>query len=297
MKQSMHKLNFSSLLSTLALIFYWLLIQPNTVLANQQIEQSPEQQNYQRIVSLSPHLTELIYSAGAGDKLVGVVEYSDYPEEATEKPIIGRYNAINLEAIIKLQPDLIISWKSGNRIQDIERLKQFGFNVWQTDIEQLHDIPKIIQQIGHRSGTSLSANKQSQYLQSLIAQAKQQYSQRRPVKTFYQIWNKPLMTINNKQYISMAMQICGADNSFKNLPLLASEVSLESVLAAEPELILVGGEKSHQANWISEWQTYKTLNAVRNGQVYALDNDQYQRPTARLIEGLKPLCEVIDQAR
>jgi len=258
---------------------------------------SNQDQTYQRIISLSPHITELIYSAGAGDKLVGVVEYSDFPEAAQQKPVIGRYNAINIEAIITLQPDLIIAWQSGNRVQDIERLTELGFNVWQTDIKQLQDIPWLIKEIGQKTGFAKQALSTSKTLLRQLSNLQIQYAEQPQISAFYQIWNKPLITMNGEQYISLALDICNAKNSFTDLPMLASEVSLESVMHRNPQIIFVGGKAATQQAWYNEWLNYPNIQAVQEKQIYKLDNDQYQRPTARLINGLEALCDKVDQAR
>lgn len=252
---------------------------------------------YERIISLAPHITELVYSAGAGEKLVGVVEYSDFPIAARKLPIVGNSATINIESIIKLSPDLIIAWESGNRIQDIERLQSLGFQVWQTEIHQLDDIPNFIKTIGEKAGTINSALVKSSEILNIINKTKQQYGNQTVVNAFYEIWHQPLMTMNGKQFISLALETCQAKNIFSDLPLLASEVNLESIIQRDPQVILLGGESAFQENWYQDWLRYTELKAIKNQQIYKLDNDKYQRPTARLIEALPELCKIIDKAR
>lgn len=251
----------------------------------------------ERIIALAPHITELVYSAGAGEKLVGVVEYSDFPIAARKLPIVGNSATINIESIIKLAPDVIIAWKSGNRIQDIERLQSLGFEVWQTDIQRLEDIPTFIQTIGERAGTVKTAQAKSSELLNILNKTKQQYANQTTIHAFYEIWHQPLMTMNGKQFISLAIETCQANNIFADLPLLASEVNLESVIQRDPQMILLGGERAFQESWYQDWLRYTELKAIKNQQIYKLDNDKYQRPTARLIEALPELCKTIDTAR
>ncbi|WP_168188925.1 cobalamin-binding protein [Thiomicrorhabdus sediminis] len=258
---------------------------------------SDSNRDIQRIVSLSPHLTELVYSAGGGAKLVGAIEYSDYPAQAKSLPRVGNYQSINIERIIALKPDLILSWKNGNRARDIEKLQSLGFNVWQTQTNNLEDIGHLIAAIGKRLGTKKIAENKNRQLQKTLQDLSQQYAQREKISTFYQLWQRPLMTVNGSHFISLALNICGAENIFAELPLIAPEVSIESVINANPKLILLGGQKQFQQSWMQDWQTYDLISAVKNQQIYRLDNNLLQRPTERFIKALPELCRTIDQAR
>lgn len=253
--------------------------------------------NYYRIISLAPHITEMLYSAGAGDKLVGVVQYSDYPTEALSLPIIGSYNGINLEAIIALKPDLIVGWKEGNQQKDLKRLQSFGIPVWATEVRSLKDIPKQIQHFGEQVGKPDQAIKIANRLENELNRIQKNYRNRPKIRTFYQIWNNPFITINDKQFIGQAIQLCGGQNIFHDLPLLSAEVSLESVISNNPQVILLGGRKSMQAVWKEDWQKWPSISAVKNNQVHRLNADLFQRPTARMIMALEDLCLTIDHAR
>lgn len=250
-----------------------------------------------RIISLAPHITEMVYSAGAGQYLVGVSDYSDYPKHAKKLPSVGNFNAINIEAILTLKPDLIIAWKSSIRPQDIAKLRSLGLNIWLTQVQNLQDIPNLISQIGQQAGTAIFANQQAQKLSSTLNQLKALYSQKQRVTAFYEVWQNPLMTVNGKQFISLAMNVCGAKNTFAELPILAPEINIESVIQHNPKVFLIGGEKAFQNNWKQQWLKYPFLDAVKNQHIYLLNNDLYQRPTARFIESLPDLCRIIDQAR
>lgn len=250
-----------------------------------------------RIVSLSPHITELIYSAGAGEKLVGVSDYSDYPNQAKLLPSVGSSHTLNIEAIIALQPDLIISWQSATRPQDIQKLKSMGFTLWQTEVEKLEDIPNLILRIGKKAGTLDMAKKTAKQLIDILDSETKKYQAKKTIRAFYQVWQQPLMTINGKQFISLAMNVCGSQNAFYDLPMLASEINIESLIQRNPEVFLIGGEKAFQQSWKNQWLKYPTLHAVKNQQIYLLNNDLYQRPTARLIKNIPDLCEILNQAR
>ena len=254
-------------------------------------------QPVERIISLAPSLTELVFSAGAGDKLVGVVSFSDYPPEALNRAHVGSYNALNLERIIELNPDLILAWASGNKPQDIARLQNMGFRVLVRDTQQLDDIPSLIEEIGKLTDQTDTARAEAERLRQQLRFLRAQYQDKSPVKVFYQVWNQPLVTVNGEQFIGQAMALCGGINVFADQTALAPHVSREAVINANPDMILLGGMGEVQQTWLTSWQTLTFLTAQQNGQIITLNADQYQRPTARLIDGLADLCRLIDQAR
>lgn len=250
----------------------------------------------QRIITLSPHLTEMVFSAGAGKNLVGVAEYSDYPEAANKIPRIGGYEQINYEKILSLKPDLILVWKKGNRYQDIQRLKQLGFELLEFDSQTIESIPHDIEKIGEIMGTQKESKKISQRLSAQITQLNSQYQTTTPMTVFYQVWSKPIITIGGKQFISEALQLCGAKNIFDDQKALSPSVSLEAIIARNPQLILLGGEKQIQQGWKAFWQKYPQITAVQQNKIILLNSDLFQRPTARLINALPQLCAKIHSA-
>jgi len=250
-----------------------------------------------RIISLSPHLTEWVYSAGAGHKLVGVSAYSDYPAAAKTIPVVGGYDNVNIEKIISLKPDLILTWSTGNNQQNLKKLQQLNIPIFSSHVNQLKDIPQLIRIIGEKANTQHQANKVAKALDKKLAALQHTYQNAQPIQAFYQVWDKPYITINGKQFISKAIQICGGKNIFADLPSLSAEISLESVFSRDPQIIFLGGFPAKQTEWQEHWRTYPSLQAVRNKQIYALNSDHFQRPTARLINNLNTLCQAIDKAR
>ncbi len=251
----------------------------------------------QRIISLAPSLTELAYSAGAGDKLVGVVSFSDYPPAALQLANVGSYNALNLERIIELQPDLILAWRSGNSASALHHLQKTGIPLLIRDTQSLADIADLIEEIGARADTTHSAQQEAQRLRAKLAQLRQANKTKPKVRVFYQVWNQPLITLGGPQFISEALALCGADNIFATLDTLAPHVSLEAVISQNPDAILLGGLGEVQQQWLTDWQQVTHLPAIQNGQIYPLNADHFQRPTARLIDALPGLCAIIDQVR
>lgn len=250
-----------------------------------------------RVISLAPHITETLYSAGAGHLLVGVVEYSNYPEAAKALPLVGNHQAVNIEKIIHLKPDFIYAWQSSMRQQDVQRFTKLGYEVIYSHSNDLNAIAKEIRQIGRTLQTQVTAEKTADKIESELAKIKAKYSQKSTVKVFYQIWNKPLMTINGEQFISQGLDYCGAENIFSEMPLLAAEVNLESLFKHNPDVIILGGEGATQDAWLKRWQAYPQLKAVANNQIMTLNADLYQRPTERFVMNLDALCQKIDKAR
>lgn len=272
---------------------YLMLISPN--LSAQQT--TPPTQFAKRIITLSPHLTEMVYSAGAGHALVGTVKYSNFPEAAKAVPRVGDFNALNFERILQLKPDLVLSWQSATAINDLHKLKQLGIEVWQSDIAHLTDIPQQILAIGQKAGTQQAAQITADHLNKLLSELAHRYQNRPPVSTFYQVWDNPLITLNGENFVSQGIALCGGRNIFHNLSQIAPQVNLESLILLNPSLILLGGPAQNQATWKTQWQHYPQIQAVKTQQIVSLNADHFQRPTARFIEALPQLCHIIDQTR
>lgn len=246
-----------------------------------------------RIISLAPHLTEMIFSAGAGDLLVGVVSYSDYPEQAKSIANVGQYNSINIEAILKQKPTLIIAWQSGDTTKEINKLEQLGIEIWRTEVNKLSDIPKQIKQIGQRTNRSEIANREANKLTVILDKLSAQPTRQNPKTVFYQVWKKPLYTVGKNQFISQAIKLCGAKNIFEHINQPAPEVSIESVIKHNPDMILLGGRQELQTQWRQDWQKYSSISAVKNKRIINVENSVYQRPTARFIKAIPALCQNI----
>lgn len=250
-----------------------------------------------RIVSLAPHVTEVLYAAGAGNRLVGVVEYSDYPEAAKKLPRIGGYSRLDLEAIAALKPDLVIAWKSGNAAASVEKLKGLGIPVYITQPDHIEDIARDMERYGKLAGTEAVANGEVERFRERYNRIKARYSQRPPVNVFYQIWKEPLMTVNGRQIISDALSLCGGRNVFASLPTLAPKVTVESVIAANPEVIIASGMGSSRPEWLDDWKRWTSISAVKADNLFFVPPELVQRHTPRILEGTEMLCTQLETAR
>ena len=167
------------------------------------------EQPAQRIVALAPHIVENLYSAGAGEHLVGVVSYSNYPAQAIEIPEVGSYNAFSLEQIIALQPDLVVMWGSGNGMQTLDKLQALGIPVYVSELRQLADVPHSIRRLGQLAGTVAASEREARRIETEISALRTRYSAQRQLGVFYQIWNEPLQTVNGEHLISELITLCG----------------------------------------------------------------------------------------
>jgi len=250
-----------------------------------------------RIVSLAPHITENLYAAGAGQYIVGVSEFSDYPLEAKHIARVSNYAGFDLEAILAQRPDLVIVWEGGSTPAQLARLKALGLPLFVSQPRRIEDIPDNIERFGELAATRDSAAAAARAFRERHAQLRSRYAKRPVVRTFYQIWYQPLATVNGEQLISSVMQLCGAENIFSSLPLLAPTVTLEAVLAANPEAIVASGMDESRPEWLDMWRRWKDLTASARGNLFFIPPDLINRHTPRLLDGAQLLCNHMEAAR
>ena len=250
-----------------------------------------------RIVSLAPHITETLFAAGAGDRLVGAVDYSDYPVVAQRVPRIGSYTSPDLETIAALKPDLALGWTSGNPPASLDRLRALGIPVFLSQPDRIEDVAKDLERYGTLAGTSPTAQAAAAAFRERLQQMRRQYSTRPPVRTFYQVWKQPLLTVGGRQIIGDVIRLCGGENVFAALQPLAPAVTVEAVLAANPEAIVASGMDASRPEWLDDWKRWTSLTAVKRDNLFFVPPDLIQRHTPRLIEGATRLCAHLETAR
>jgi len=250
-----------------------------------------------RIVSLAPHITELLFAAGAGEVVAGTSEFSDFPQAALSIPRISGGGGLDLEAIVALQPDLVIAWQSGNPAVQINRLRALGLPVYLSEPRALEDIAHSIEDFGALAGTGAEASRQAQAFRQRLALLQHRYAQRAAVGVFYQVWQRPLMTVNGTHLISDVIRLCSGRNVFADLPLLAPQVTTEAVLAANPDVIVVAAGDESSPDWLDEWRRWPELAAVRHEHLYAIPRDLLVRHTPRILDGAEQLCRLLERVR
>jgi len=250
-----------------------------------------------RIIALAPHVVENVYSAGAGDQLVGVVDFSDFPEQANKLPIVGGYRNVNLEKIIELKPDLIIAWQSGNSHNSYDRLKELGFTVYIDQPDTLRDVAKSIKDIGILSGHPDTAKSTADAYLTQLDVIEKRYQSASKVNVFYQVWNKPLRTISGNHIITDAMEICGGINIYADEFAVAPVINIESIIERNPVAIFASGMSDARPEWLDDWKQWPSLKAVQKDNLFFVDPDHIQRHTLRLLLGVDAICTQLDLAR
>ncbi len=250
-----------------------------------------------RIVSLAPHVTENLYVAGAGAYIVGAVDYSDYPEAAKKIPRVGSYVRLDLEAIVALKPDLVIAWQSGNDASQINKLKTLGLPLFIDKPRHIDDVAGSIERFGELAGTSNVAALAARTFRARHAELRARHAGQPPVRTFYQVWNEPLTTINGEVLMSDVMRLCGAENVFARLTTPAPNVTVESVLSANPEAIVASGMTEARPKWLDMWMRWRDLTANVRDNLFFIPPDIINRHTTRILDGAQRLCEQMETVR
>jgi len=249
-----------------------------------------------RIVSLAPHATELLFAAGAGAHVVGAVKGSNHPAEARALPLVGDAHALDVERIVALKPDLVVTWPYTTPGQ-VGKLAARGIVVFTTDPRTIDGIAVDIERLGALAGTGPAAAAAARRFRDDLATAVARPPGRARVRVFYQIWGEPTYTIGGRHLISQAISACGGENVFAALALPAPQVSAEAVIAARPEAIIAGADGAVRPAWLDAWTRWTDVPAVRDGQVHVVDADRLHRPGPRFAEGVAELCAAIDRAR
>jgi len=249
-----------------------------------------------RIVSLAPHATELLYAAGAGDRVVGVLATSDWPPEVAGKPKVGDSRALDLERIVALGPDLVVTWPYAAPAQ-VGALVARGVPVFIANPATIDGIALDLERLGALAGTLPTATLRAAEFRAQLGRLQARYAGARTVRVFYEIWNAPLYTIGGNHLISQAIRVCGGENVFASLALPAPGVSVEAVLAAKPEAVIAGADRAVRPAWLDDWKRWPTLPAVARGNLFTVDANLLHRAGPRFIDGVDTLCATLAQAR
>lgn len=254
-----------------------------------------------RVISLAPHVTEMLYAAGGGSRIVGTVSYSDYPPQARDIPRVGDNKALDLERIAALKPDLIVVWRHGNAQKQTDRLRALGLPLFYSEPRKLEGIPSNIERMGVLLGTEPTANSAATGFRQQIDKLRQTYAARPPVTVFYQVWQQPLMTLSGQHLISDVLALCGGRNLFANEALLVPTVSVESVVAGNPEVMMTASMGATRSDRplpdFAMWERWKQVTAVARGNLYAIDGDLVNRAGPRIAQGAEVVCKDLDNAR
>lgn len=250
-----------------------------------------------RIAALSPGATELIWAAGAGEQVVAVVSYSDYPEAALDVASVGSHTRMDLERLMELGPDLVIGWVTGNPPEQLEAIRELGLPVFSIEPRTFEGVANTIERLSTLAGTEDEGFAEAERFRQGIAELEREYENAEPVPVFYQVWDEPLMTVNDEHLIGKVITLCGGKNVFGDLERLVPRISPEAVIGANPEAILAGGMGEENRHWLTRWEEFPGITATSQNNLYFIPPSLVQRPTPRLLKGSRLFCEKLDDAR
>ncbi|HLZ98415.1 MAG TPA: cobalamin-binding protein [Steroidobacteraceae bacterium] len=250
-----------------------------------------------RIVSLSPHITELLFAAGAGARIVGVDDASDYPPAARQIPRLGEVTTLDVEGLLRLAPSLIILWQTGTPPRVRAELDRLHLRVLVTEQRKLDDIAQALVEFGRLAGTSPAADDAARRYRAELAELRARYAGRARLEVFYQVWDRPLYTLSGEHVVSEALALCGGKNIFAELTPLAPIVDREAVLARNPDVILIGANGPDGARQAADWKQFPNLRAVRDRHVFTVDPSLVGRMSPRILGGVREVCSALDAAR
>ncbi|MDQ2916804.1 MAG: cobalamin-binding protein [Pseudomonadota bacterium] len=249
-----------------------------------------------RIVTLAPHAAELVYAAGAGARIVGVIKGTDYPPAALKLPVVGDVTALDLERIVMLAPNLIVTWPWTTPAQ-VAWLRARGVAVFEANARTVDDIATDIERIGVLTGTGATAHDAANAFRKRVAQLVREGKDGPRLRVFYQVSDVPLFTLGGQHLVSQAIAQCGGRNVFAAMTIPAPQVSVEAVLAANPQVIIAGTDGAKRPAWLDAWSRWTALDAVRHHTLFAVDANLLHRPGPRFVDGIAQLCRTLAEAR
>ena len=251
----------------------------------------------QRIVALAPHIVEMLFDIGAGNQIVGTVDYADFPEAALTIPRIGGYHGIQIEKILALKPDLVIAWSSGTKISDIEQMEKMGLNIIYSKPHKIEDVAQELRKLGKLTGHEAQAEKVAdRYIQKL-EKLRQQHVNIAPMKVFYQLWPEPMRTVNKETLINQLIEVCQGQNVFADNPTPYPHIGIENVIVAQPEIIILPDEKSNKKQPVIDWRKWPEIPAAKHNRFIRVNADLMHRFSTRMLDGIEDMCEKIDAFR
>jgi ABC-type Fe3+-hydroxamate transport system substrate-binding protein len=249
-------------------------------------------QAVERVVTLAPSLGEIMLELDAAELLVGVLDGGERPPELADLPSVGRHGQLELESLLSLRPDLVLLWPDSIGKAQREQLRRTGIPLYEAEPRRLDDLATQIAEIGVRIGRAERGVQRAEHLRSRLAVLRERYHRETPLRVFYQIWDKPLYTIGGRQIIADALRVCGAQNVFADLDLPAPQISVEAVLARDPEVILVS-----EPHLLATWASWPQLTAMRRDQVWVIPDKGLERPSLQMLAATEKLCERLESAR
>jgi iron complex transport system substrate-binding protein len=250
-----------------------------------------------RIVSLAPGATEMLFAAGAGARVVATVAYSDVPAEARLVPRIGDAAAIDMERLIALHADVVVTWPKGGNPAQIAQVERMGLPVYREQVDAFSEFPASLRRLGELAGTRPIAERAARDLETQLAALTKRYGGGTPVSVLLEIWDRPIYTVGKKHLMSDALALCGARNIFGDLDVAAPVVDIEAVIARNPDMIVAAAPPGAASGWLDEWKPFRALQAVRSGRLIAFEDQRLSGLGPSALAATAGLCQLIDAKR
>ncbi|MEP7243366.1 MAG: cobalamin-binding protein [Gammaproteobacteria bacterium] len=250
-----------------------------------------------KIISIAPGATEMLFAAGAGKRVIATVEFSDEPPEARNVPRIGDSNAIDMERVVALRPDVVVIWEGGSNIAQVAQLEKLGVPLYRQKVEKLSDLPASLRRLGVLAGTQSVAEKAAANVESRLTQLARTYGGRANISVLLEVWNRPVYTVGGTHMMSDALHLCGATNVFGDLKSQGPAVDIEAIIARNPDVIVAVAPPGAAKDWLEDWKRFASLEAVRNKGLIPFEDQRLSRLGPSAVGATEALCKAIDERR
>jgi iron complex transport system substrate-binding protein len=246
-----------------------------------------------RIVSIAPGATEMLFAAGAGDRVIATVEFSDEPAAAQKIPRIGDSNAIDMERVVALRPDVVVVWEGGSNVAQVNRLERLHVPIYRHKVERLADIPISLRRLGALTGMRDTAKKAASDVEARLQRLAALYGKETGPTVLLQVWNRPIYTVGGSHMMTDSLRLCGARNIFADLKEQGPSVDTEAVIGRDPEIIVAVAPPGTAGDWLAEWKRFGTMRAVKNGRLIPFEDTRLSRLGPSAVAGTEALCEAL----
>ncbi|HEX4918876.1 MAG TPA: cobalamin-binding protein [Limnobacter sp.] len=250
-----------------------------------------------RVLSLSPHLTEIAAYVGGVGQLLAVDDSSNHPNEVVKLPRIRQPWLASTESLLAYKPDLVLAWQSGISQTAVAQLRAAGVPVFVSEPTSVQAVAENMVAVAKLMGHWPAQAQKIDAWRAKMASLQTTHAGKLPVRVFYQVWHQPLMTLGGKHLVTEILAMCGGRNVFADQPGLSPTVNLETVISRKPSVILASGGAESETALKIQWSTWRSIPAVAMGHVHTLPPDLLVRQGPRLLEATERICGLLDSVR
>jgi iron complex transport system substrate-binding protein len=262
-----------------------------------------------RIISLAPGATEMLFAAGAGDRVIATVDFSDEPAAAKRVPRIGDVTAVDMERLVALHPDVVVVWPGGGNPAQIEKIAQSGIPIYRQQVNRLADLAPSLRRLGALTSDAGVAEQAARTVSTELARIARDYggggrhsagipaartpAAGSPPTVLLEVWNRPIYTVGGTHLMSDALTSCGVRNVFGDLKELGPVIDTEAVIARNPDIIVAAAPPGEGASWLAEWRRFGSLSAVRAGRLIVFEDQRLSRLGPSVVIATEALCKAL----